>query len=417
MEMNEFHVWLEEKLLELNLTRTMNVPDGFSRLSFTEEEKEAHQQFKNIAVELELTTYQDAIGNQWALWEVSPDEKIIAMGSHLDTVYGGGGYDGTAGILAAFGVIKLMKREGFVPKKNLAVICFVSEESARFAVSTVGSKAVIGNLNKKEMAKLQDKDGVYLKDAIESFGVKWDLIEQAEVPEEKIERFLELHIEQGTILEDAGAQIGIVSGIACPVRLKVQVKGQANHTGTTPMNERKDAFVAIAPLITFVREEALKWNETSDVPLVATVSTVQLKPNAMNVIPEEVELGIDIRSVDDELKRTFAREITAFCGDIERKEQVMIKVETLVDNDSVMLDDRVHENLLKASRTKGYKTLSMNSGAGHDVMNMALKWPAGLIFIPCRDGLSHHPEEHAEIADVEKGIQTMVYYLKNEAGE
>lgn len=415
--MSNLQAWLDETLLELNLTDTMELPQGFSRLSFTDEEKRAHAVFRQIAKELGLKVSQDEAGNQWAIWETDPHAPIIAMGSHLDTVYGGGGYDGAAGVLAALAAVKELKDSGFTPEKNIAVICFISEESARFAVSTVGSKAVAGTLDKEELANLEDKDGITFKTAVQDFDLDWDTLEKAEVAPEKIEQFIELHIEQGTILEKAGAEIGVVQGIACPVRLKVRVKGQANHTGTTPMGERKDAFVAGAPLVNFVQEEAEKWNEESDVPLVATVSTVQLSPNAMNVIPGEVEFGIDIRSVNDKLKRGFAEAVQAFCREIEVKHPVTVEVETIVNNDSVLLDEGVHDRLKEAGERAGMKTLSMNSGAGHDVMNMAQRWPSGLIFIPCRDGLSHHPEEHAEISDIEKGVRVMVDYLKNEAGK
>lgn len=415
--MSNLQAWLADTLLELNLTDTMERPEGFSRLSFTEEEKEAHQAFARIAGSLGLSVSQDDAGNQWAVWETDPEAKTIAMGSHLDTVYGGGGYDGAAGVLAALGAIKELKDSGFTPEKNIAAVCFISEESARFAVSTVGSKAVAGTLDKDALAGLTDKDGISFKEAVQDFGLDWDKLEKAAAAPLEIDQFIELHIEQGTVLEEAGAEIGIVEGIACPVRLKVRVKGQANHTGTTPMGERKDAFVAGAPLVNYVQEEAEKWNEDADVPLVATVSTVQIKPNAMNVIPGEVEFGIDIRSVSDKLKRDFAEAVKAFCRSIEDNHPVSVTIETIVDNDSVHLDEGVKNRLAEAGERAGMKTMLMNSGAGHDVMNMAASFPSGLIFIPCRDGLSHHPEEHAEISDIEKGVLLMVDYLKAEAGK
>ncbi|WP_339226767.1 M20 family metallo-hydrolase [Oceanobacillus sp. FSL K6-2867] len=409
--------WLEEKLLELNLTDRMDVPEGFSRLSFSQEEKRAHQQFINIAQELGLETHQDEAGNQWAIWKAAGDDQPnIAVGSHLDTVYSGGGYDGVAGVLTGLAAIKQLKDLKFKPEKNIAIICFVSEESARFGVSTVGSKAIAGMLDKEEIASLEDKDGVTFKQAIDSFGVDWESIEKAEVPTDKIESFLELHIEQGSILEEAGVSIGIVNGIACPVRLKVNVKGMANHTGTTPMDRRKDALVICAPLFNFVHDKALEVNKQAEVPLVATVSTVKLKPNAMNVIPGEVELGIDIRSVDDTRKRNFADDIRAYCRDLAEKHGVTVEVATLVDNDSVLLDGQIHEKIEAACQSAGLTYISMNSGAGHDVMNMAAKWPSGLLFIPCRDGLSHHPKEHTEVDDLAKGTAIIVNYLQAEAG-
>ncbi|WP_099159711.1 M20 family metallo-hydrolase [Virgibacillus ndiopensis] len=406
--------WLEEKLHNLNLTDTMELPDGFSRLSFSKEEKEAHHQFRKIARELELNTYQDEAGNQWAVWEVDKKAPTIAVGSHLDTVHNGGGYDGVAGVLCALAAVKALKNSQFLPTKNIAIICFVSEESARFGLSTIGSKAIAGTLDKGELASIKDRDGVTAKQAMESFGINWKTIEQAVKPVEELESFVELHIEQGTQIEGNNADIGVVSGVACPVRLKITVSGMANHTGTTPMNNRQDAFVAIAPLVNFVSDEAMKIDQTGERSLVATVSTIHLKPNAMNVIPGEVELGIDIRSVDDVTKRDFAEKIKDYCSEIKRKHHVNIEITTLVDNDSVLLNSEMQYKLVHACSGIGLQAHVMDSGAGHDVMNMATKWPSGLIFIPCRNGLSHHPDEFASIDDMVKGTRVLVEFLRME---
>lgn len=169
--MNELVTWLEEKLLELNGTETMQVPDGFNRLSFSKEEADAHRQFIKIADELELTRYEDEAGNKWAVWEVDAEAPTVAIGSHLDTVCNGGGYDGVAGVLCALAAIKVLKGRRFLPAKNIAIICFVSEESARFGVSTIGSKAITGKLDKKELAAVTDSAGLTVKKAMEEFGI------------------------------------------------------------------------------------------------------------------------------------------------------------------------------------------------------------------------------------------------------
>lgn len=415
--MSNMRAWLEKNLLALNGTGTMELPEGFTRLSFSPEEKAAHERFVQIAEELQLKTCKDKAGNQWAIWEVDEHSPTIAIGSHLDTVTNGGGYDGVVGVLSGLAAIKALKDAGYQPAKNIAVICFVSEESARFGVSTIGSKALAGMLDMEELASVTDKDGITIRKAVEQFGIDWETIHEAELPPVNLECFLEVHIEQGSQLEESKTEIGIVRGIACPVRLKVSVKGMANHTGTTPMNRRKDAFVAIAPLVTFVSERAANISEGSEHPLVATVSTIELKPNAMNVIPGEVELGIDIRSVDDELKRDFAEEIKDFCRNVSVEKQVEISVATLVDNDSVLLDSGMQDKLAGVCDELGLKKRFMNSGAGHDVMNIAAKWPSGLVFIPCKDGLSHHPDEFAAIDDIYNGVKVITGFLQKETGE
>ncbi|MCA0971439.1 M20 family metallo-hydrolase [Halobacillus litoralis] len=408
--------WLHEKLLELNVTDSMKQPDGFTRLSYTEEEKSAHQAFRSIAEELELDVQSDQAGNLWATWMISTDAPTIATGSHLDTVHNGGGYDGAAGVLCSLASIKIMKDEGITPQKNISVVCFASEESARFGVSTIGSKAVSGLLNQDELADVPDADGITIREATEHFGLTWETFNQAERRIDELESFLELHIEQGTQIEDQGAEVGVVRGVACPIRLKVTAYGMANHTGTTPMNKRIDAFAGISPLIPFVEEQANQLNQSSDLPLVATVSTVHLKPNAMNVIPGEVQLGIDIRSVDDSLKRELADRIMTYCKNREKESKFTIEVETLVDNASIFLDEDIQQKLQKACDQTGYRAIELDSGAGHDVMNMAVKWPSGLIFIPCKEGISHHPEEYASIEDLYKGSLVIAEYLRIETG-
>ncbi|AGX06322.1 N-carbamoyl-L-amino acid amidohydrolase [Bacillus sp. NRRL B-14911] len=413
--MADLNSWLEKNLAILNTVSSMDQPEGFTRLSFTAEEKAAHAAFRKVAEELGLHTLQDAAGNQWAIWKTDSRLPPVAVGSHLDTVVNGGGYDGPAGVLSALAAIKTLKGSGFQPARDIAVVCFVSEESARFGLSTIGSKAVSGKLNSREAGRMTDRNGVTVKEAAEEFGLDWSRIEEAELPAEKLACFLELHIEQGTHIEEHGAEIGIVNGVACPVRLKVRVKGMAGHTGTTPMHIRKDAFVAIAPLVTFVHERASQLSEESIQPLVATVSTVELKPNSMNVIPGEIELGIDIRSVDDMLKRSFAEEIKDFCQKAAADSGVEIHVETLINNDSIVLDPNMQQKLTGICGELGLKAHSMNSGAGHDVMNMAAKWPSGLIFIPCKDGISHHPDEFASIEDMAKGVRVITRFLEKEA--
>lgn len=406
--------WLEEKLCALNVTSSMNQSEGFTRLGYSVEEKQAHAQFIKIANELGMQTSGDEAGNQWAVWKVDEQAPTIGLGSHLDTVYNGGGYDGVAGVLCALAAVKTLQEKQITPKKNIAIICFASEESARFSVSTLGSKAVSGELNKQAIETISDQDGKTIKQAMEQSGLNWETVQQAERTETDLEQFLELHIEQGKILEDQGLDIGIVHGIARPIRLIVRSEGMANHTGTTPMNNRQDALVAIAPLITFVEEEASKMNERGGANIVATISVANVKPNAMNMIPGEVELGIDIRSTDNELKQELFDSINEFCKDVERKRDVAITNTTLVKDASVQLDKDMQDKLSAVSKSLGFKTISMDSGAGHDVMNMALKWPSGLIFIPSHKGISHHPDEFTETKDLANGTKVIAAYLESE---
>ncbi|MGR3762746.1 M20 family metallo-hydrolase [Rossellomorea sp. NS-SX7] len=405
--------WLESTLRELNLTGTMDRPDGFTRLGYSEEEVEAIEAFKKAAENLGLTAYQDQAGNAFARWEGKVD-TVVMTGSHLDTVENGGGYDGVAGVLCGLGAVKQLKEGGYQPHHTIEVSCFASEESARFGVSTIGSKSVAGILD-YSIEDVTDRHGVSIKEAVEGVGLEWNSLHQAE--REDIKSFIELHIEQGTQIEDNGADVGIVRGVACPIRLKVHVEGMAGHTGTTPMGKRQDALVAASPLISFVSNEALALSNASSKPIVATVSTLEVKPNVMNVIPGTVEVGIDIRSVDDELKRRMAAMIKEKCALIEREFNGKIQVDTLVDNTSILLDEELTSRVEQAGKSLGYKTFKMDSGAGHDVMNMAVKCPSALLFIPCEKGISHHPREHSSLEDLSIGVNILAQMLRQEAGE
>ncbi len=410
--------WLEKHLCELNLTETMERPEGFCRLGYTAEEWKAIDVFISLAESLGLIVHRDEAGNAIARWETSRMESLpaVAVGSHLDTVKGGGGYDGVAGVLCGLAAVKQLKEEDFQPAFPIEVICFASEESSRFGVSTIGSKAMSGILNKKELEDMQDEHGTTIRQAVESVGLNWNEIDQAKRTEAELKSFIELHIEQGTRIEDHGAEFGVVTAIACPIRLKVTITGQMGHTGTTPMGKRSDALVAAAPLISFISETAESLSDASEVPIVATASTIDLKPNAMNVIPGIVELGVDIRSVDDLLKEKMKDHINEKCIQLGQSFGVKMEVTTMVNNSSVQLDEKVRGKLQAAGESLGYKALVLESGAGHDVMNMAAKWPSGLIFIKCRNGLSHHPEEFATLDDLQIGTDIITQYLRNEAG-
>ncbi|WP_096190346.1 M20 family metallo-hydrolase [Evansella halocellulosilytica] len=410
--------WLDKQLKALNLVDTMEQSEGFTRLGYSEEELQSMEVFKEIADDLGLTVRRDEAGNMIARWEAKAEGEAlpaVTFGSHVDTVKQGGGYDGVAGVLCALGAIKLLKDEEFIPHFPIEIICFASEESSRFGISTVGSKAMAGNLQQNQLAEVEDEDGMTIKEAVEQCGLTWHLLQYAERPREEIKSFVELHIEQGTVIEHAKAQFGVVSAVACPIRLNVSIRGKTGHTGTTPMGMRQDALVATAPLISYISEKGEELTSISDHAIVATASTIHAEPNAMNVIPGLVEIGIDIRSVDDSLKEEMARLIVEKCKGIESEFAVSIQIETLVNNPSVALDNDLMDTLFHIGESEGYRGHKMISGAGHDVMNMAEKWPSGLIFIPCKDGLSHHPEEQATLEDLHMGVKLLVAYIKNEA--
>jgi hydantoinase/carbamoylase family amidase len=403
--------WLEEKFKLLNPKETKDKNGGYTRLGYSKEEQLAINAFITIAKELNLNIYKDEIGNVIATWPGKiPKLPNLSFGSHLDTVKNGGAYDGVAGVLAGLGVIKLLKSLDYKPTRSIEIICFISEESSRFGVSTIGSKAMTGMLGIDNLKDLTDENSVKLEEAMKSQGIIIEEIMNAKRNEMDLHSFIELHIEQGEILQNSKKNIGIVTGIASPLRYKVYLNGEASHTGTTPMDKRKDALATAGKLITFIEELGKKSAKKDH--FVATVTTVDVSPNVMNVIPETVLLGLDIRSTNDELKKESEKLLIDYCNRLSASNGVEIKLVEIANEQAVILDQNVIRDLKEAAKISNLSFTEIASGAGHDAMNMAAKWPTGMIFIPCKDGKSHHPHEYAEISDIFNGIQVLSNYVK-----
>ncbi len=407
--------WLEQHLLQLNLESTaIDYTEGYTRLGYSEEERKAMEVFESIARSLHMSVRKDQAGNRIARWEGREKLPPMALGSHVDTVKNGGAYDGVAGVLCALAAIHQLQLDGFVPVRPIEVICFAAEESACFGVSTIGSEAMAGMLDKEAICSLEDQEGLTVQEAIISAGLDWDSIQDAERQKDDVYKYLELHIEQGSRLEHAGKQFGVVTAIARPVRFLLEIIGQTNHSGTTYMDERKDALVAASSLVSFIYHRAKELSQSEKHPIVATVGTFNVSPNATTSVPGFVELGIDIRSVDDSLKSTLGKEIDHTLKDIQKEYHVESTIEKIVDNPSVFLDENFAKKIKDIGEKSGFTSMYMESGAGHDVMNMAKKWPAGLIFIPCKDGISHNPKEYASLEDLAMGSTSLTHIIKSE---
>lgn len=403
--------WLDEKLQLLNPQVTKDENGGYTRLGFSNEEQLAINAFIDIAQELNMTINKDSVGNVIAIWHgTNPKLPHIALGSHVDTVKNGGGYDGVAGVLAGLGAIKQLKSLEYKPKHSIEVICFVTEESSRFGVSTIGSKAMTGQLDINNIKGLSDKNGITVEKALSTQGINLTEIGNAERKQNELHSFVELHIEQGIILEDANCNIGVVTGVASPLRYKVEITGEASHTGTTPMDKRKDALAAAGRIITFIEE--LGKSEAEKDHFVATVTTAEVTPNVMNVIPESVTLGIDIRSTNNQLKQESEIKIKDYCHSLSDSSGVQTNLVEISNERAVLMDQKVMSDLKEASKASNKSYMEITSGAGHDAMNMALKWPSGMIFIPCKNGVSHHPNEFAKTADILHGADVLANYIK-----
>lgn len=394
---------IEQTLNEINEFGKSN--NELNRLAFTKHEQKAKKHLVTLFEKEGMVVHTDFAGNIIARRKgIDSTLPAIACGSHIDTVYNGGNYDGTVGVVAGLEVIRALNEQNIQTKYPIEVIVFACEESARFGVSTIGSKAMAGLINKNNLENLKDKDGIYLRDAFKSCSLSIDLIDSAVRDKKELKAFYELHIEQGPILEKRQKQVGIVTGIAAPVRFKIQIKGQASHSGTTPMNMRKDAFSAAAEITLALEESA---NLESEYGAVATVGDCLVLPGAMNVVPGKTELKVDIRSTSTQAKERIVQSMYHDIFKIEKERGLKIEVTKLSNESPVAMDETVIKSLEMTCKKLGFSYMKMPSGAGHDVMNMAKICPTGLIFIPSKNGLSHNPREFTSLKDIENGIRLL----------
>ncbi|MEK4381641.1 M20 family metallo-hydrolase [Aeribacillus sp. FSL K6-2848] len=375
---------------------------GISRLAYSDEEQQAKfyllEQCRNLGMKISV----DPVGNMIARYEgLDHTLPAVAVGSHLDTVYNGGKFDGVLGVVAGLEIVRSIVEQGITTLHPIELICFACEESSRFNFSTLGSKAMIGSLNLETLKQLKDHDGISLAHAFQKQNLHLENYHMAERTERELKAFFELHIEQGAKLIESGKRIGIVTGIAAPLRLAVSIEGKSSHSGTTAMGHRKDALLAAAELSLAVEEAAFA---ESDFETVATVGVLDVHPCAMNVIPGLAELKIDIRSTDIESRNRVFKKIQEEIAFLQNKRGVVIKIDWMIEEEPVMMDQGIAKTIASICEEQGLSYMFMASGAGHDSMNMAKRWPTALIFVPSVDGLSHHPDEYTKQEDIAAGI-------------
>lgn len=371
--------------------------EGITRLAFGQEDWQARAYIIGLMKAAGLAVRIDNFGNVIGRREgLQPDASVVMFGSHIDSVPNGGNFDGVVGVLGAIEVINCMNEAGFKNEHPIELVVFMSEESSRFGVATLGSKNMCGHMSVEDLKKLVGKDGKSLYAVLKNHGLDADNIAAATY-KNPLKAFMEIHIEQGKVLENTQTQIGIVTGIAAPTRMKVIFSGNADHSGATPMGMRNDGLCAAAEIILKVEELATAAKEY---PVVGTVGIVQVSPGVMNVIPGRVELGIDIRSISHETKAQVVAELRKQIEEISQRRAIPVEVITLTDEIPVQLKADMIEFLDDICKTSGYSYIQMPSGAGHDAMHWAPVTHTGMLFIPCKGGISHNPAEWAEIKDI-----------------
>lgn len=378
---------------------------GITRVAYTNDEQTCTHAFMRMCKDEHLDIRMDQCGNVIARREGRKNGlPAVVMGSHLDTVYQGGKYDGVVGVTAALEVIKRLNKKGIETDHPIEVISFACEESARFGLSTVGSKAMVGQIDKEKYRQLKDRDGITMEKAFALCALDYDSIDQANRVNEEFKAFFELHIEQGPVLINNNKKIGIVTGIAAPVRFLIKIIGKASHSGTTPMIMRNDALLG-ASEIALELEKAAK-NE-QEYETVATVGVMNIQNGAMNVVPGEVEMKIDIRSTSLDSRQRVVDRLYEMFSAIKLQRQLEIVWTKITEEEPVLLSSEINNVLKTKCEEKNLSYQFLQSGAGHDSMNMAKLCPVGLIFVPSIDGLSHHPNEFTEMDDILTGIDLL----------
>lgn len=378
---------------------------GVTRLAFTPEDMKARKYLKDVMEELGLTISIDAFGNMRGRREGRENLPPVIIGSHLDTVPEGGHFDGIVGVIGSLEVIRVLNENNITTQRPVEVINFSCEESSRFGGATLGSKAMAGKIGIEDLKKYKDKAGLSLYEELNSKGFRPEDIASAQITPGDIYAFIELHIEQGPVLEAKGLPIGIVTSIAAPTRFKVIIEGRADHSGNTPMDLRKDALTAASELVLGVERIA---REEAGENTVGTVGYLYVQPGAMNVVPGRVELGIDIRDINSEDKLKAVDTVKELMGEIAATREVKVDYEILTHDEPVSLAEKVIGTIETTAQEKGIPYIKMPSGAGHDAMHMADIAQAGMIFIPSINGISHNIEENTKMEHIVQGTELLL---------
>jgi ureidoglycolate amidohydrolase len=379
-----------------------------TRIVFTPTDLKARAWMKARCEEAGLTLRQDAVGNMFARWNGSePAAPLIGTGSHIDAIPNAGKYDGVVGVLGGLEAIRALRQSGFRPRHSIELLIFTSEEPTRFGIGCIGSRLLSGTLSPDVARKLTDKDGDALDEVRHRAGFGGEL-EQVKLPIGYYKAFIELHIEQGPLLERQQIPLGIVTKIAAPASLRVSIEGSGGHAGGVLMPDRHDALCAAAELILAIENAA---RNSGAIDTVATVGICDVFPGAVNSIPSRVRLSVDIRDTDLPRRDLVMRTLEAACNTVSTKRGVSIHTELLNADAPADCAPAIIEALSQSCRRHELSFLPMVSRAYHDSLFMARIAPVAMLFIPCRNGYSHRPDEYAHPDDIARGTLVLAETL------
>ena len=393
-------------------------PDQLTRLFLSPEHKRAAALVGEWMRRVGLTVRMDAVGTMHGLLPAGGDgpraRKRLLVGSHLDTVVDGGRFDGNLGVIAGIVAADEIQARGIALPFGLEILAFGDEEGVRYPKTLISSSAIAGTVD-TGVLELTDADGMTMRNALAEFGADAEhIMAEAYTPADVL-GYLELHIEQGPVLEQANEPIGVVSAIASQGRYRFNVRGEAGHAGTVPMGVRHDALAAAAEMMLAIEQVAKKGARSS---LVATVGEIKATPGASNVIPGSVAFSLDLRAADDEARAAAASEIRAIVRQIGIKRGVVVGIETVHEKPVAVCAPRLRKAIAAAVESvTGAKPREMMSGAGHDGQAMVHLTDIGMIFVRCRAGISHNPLEFVAVADIGLSIEALIQTIVEIAGE
>ncbi len=385
-----------------------------TRIVFSPDDLRARTWLKDLATAEGFTIREDAVGNTFIRWPgTDPTLPPVATGSHIDAIPHAGMYDGTVGVLGGLEALRALKRSGLKPRRSIELVMFNSEEPTRFGIGCLGSRLLSGTLDSERADTLTDKNETTLAQVRTAAGFT-GLLASVRLPENHYHAWLELHIEQGPLLEREGIPIGIVTSIAAPASYRFTITGFGGHAGALLMPDRRDALCAAAELILSIERHALA---TGAIDTVATVGTCDVHPGAVNSVPSRVVLQLDIRDIDPTRRESVMQAIRSDCETLRQRRKVTLTEELVNADAPAQSSPHIVEALERVCTEQGIAYKKMVSRAYHDSLFMARIAPIAMIFIPCRNGVSHRPDEYAAPADIVRGTHVLASVLANLAAE
>jgi len=387
---------------------SQEAPPVVTRVVFTKADVRAREFVKTKCREAGLAVREDAVGNTFARW-IGQDTKLapVATGSHIDAIPNAGRFDGTVGVVGALEAIRALRRAEYCPQRSIELVIFTSEEPTRFGIGCLGSRLLSGLLDPVVAGQYKDRDGVSLDEARSAAGFEGPLSSVPLLPG-CYSAFVEMHIEQGSLLEQHKLPLGVVTAIAAPASLKIAIEGEGGHAGAVLMPDRRDAFLGASEIALAVEASA---RSSGSPDTVGTVGVCEVFPGAVNSIPSRAQMEIDVRDIDEARRNSVLLKIEQACEEVVHRRGLRAKVELTNADPPAQCDPHVVDTLIRSCEMHGLRFERMISRAYHDSLFMSRIAPTAMLFIPCRGGVSHRPDEYASPEAIAQGSLVLAQTL------